>query len=74
MRSATDRRPAVQRDGRQPAIGYAVWLLDYGYRVAFSKDEANEIIVDEDRYLIRDLEKLLGVLQHIIEITRPAVV
>ncbi len=42
-----------------------------GVEWRFLKYDADEIIVDEERYLIRDLDKLLGALQHVIEISRP---
>lgn len=37
-----------------------------GIEWRFLKYEHQEIIIDESRYLITDLEKLLGVLQHIV--------
>ncbi len=41
-----------------------------GIEWRFIKYENNEIVLDEERYLLTELPKLLGVLQTIIEITK----
>lgn len=41
-----------------------------GIEWRFLKLEDHEIVIDEERYLITDLAKLLGVMQHIIDISR----
>jgi hypothetical protein len=41
-----------------------------GVEWRFLKYVANEIIVDEERYLVNELPKLLGVMQYIIDISK----
>jgi hypothetical protein len=41
-----------------------------GIEWRFLKYIDNQIIIDEERYLITELDRLLGVLQHIIEISK----
>ena len=42
-----------------------------GIEWRFLKYEHNEIVLDEKRYLITELDQVLGVLQYIIDATRP---
>ena len=39
-------------------------------KIRFDSVVDNQIIIDEKRYLINELPQLLGVLQHIIDISR----
>lgn len=63
------RRFNEQEENPAPAVLYGCSTTGVEWR--FLRYDANAIVLDEDRYLINNIDRLLSVLQWVIEASRP---